>query len=82
MTFGGGVQGVVCQVICQSFDPLFTISIGEKKDESGWPVTLYKNQWLILLAAAERIKEFIKNYDFLTIAPWSGFALPSSCGDL
>lgn len=28
-----------------------------------FPVTLYKSQWLLLLAAADKIREFLKNHD-------------------
>ena len=28
-----------------------------------FPVTLYKSQWLILLAAADKIKDFLKDHE-------------------
>ena len=45
-----------------------TFKVGQKGGMSlhglqRWPVTLYKNQWLILLDAAEEIREFLKDHD-------------------
>jgi hypothetical protein len=45
-----------------------TFKVGQKGGMSlyglgRFPVTLYKNQWLLLLDAAEKIKEFLKNND-------------------
>lgn len=45
-----------------------TFKVGKKGGMSlyglgRFPVTLYKNQWLSLLDAAEKIRDFIKNHD-------------------
>ena len=45
-----------------------TFKVGQKGGVSlyglgRFPVTLYKSQWLLLLDAAEKIKEFIENHD-------------------
>jgi hypothetical protein len=45
-----------------------TFKVGKKGGMSlyglgRFPVTLYKNQWLSLLDAAEKIRDFIKNND-------------------
>jgi hypothetical protein len=45
-----------------------TFKVGQKGGMSlyglgRFPVTLYKNQWLSLLDAAEKIREFIGNHD-------------------
>lgn len=45
-----------------------TFKVGQKGGMSMYglgrfPVTLYKSQWLLLLDAAEKIREFLKNND-------------------
>ncbi len=45
-----------------------TFKVGQKGGMSlyglgRFPVTLYKSQWLLLLDATEKIKEFLKNND-------------------
>ena len=45
-----------------------TFKVGQKGGMSMYglgrfPVTLYKSQWLILLDATEKIKEFLKDHD-------------------
>jgi len=45
-----------------------TFKVGQKGGMSMYglgrfPVTLYKSQWVLLLDAADKIKEFLKNHD-------------------
>ncbi len=45
-----------------------TFKVGQKGGMSMYglgrfPVTLYKSQWLVLLDATDKIREFLKNHD-------------------